>query len=204
MRSIAIAVALLLTSGCSDPEPANDVEGTAGESSSTGDDVGETNDDGSSSGELVEEWPGNVLADVRVITTAGEPCRDACGASVCMGRLDPEEGLSPCTEYRDEAECMCADFTEEIAERTTHAFSPCWLNPNSGSTQAVDPPKWDQGTCDDFCGRFGYTCAGTIWSPAKECPNVREEWPSFYEDGPVTRPAGVEGPDGVFVAVCQL
>jgi len=213
MRSIAIALALLLSSGCTDPEPAAAVECAAGESSSTGADVDETDeadadDDSSSSGDIVEEWPGNVLADVRIITTDGEPCRDACGASTCLGGRDPASPgeLLSCLDWSvaGSTECMCADFTEEATERTTHAFSSCWLNPNSGSTQAVDPPKWDQGTCDDFCGRFGYTCAGTIWSPSKGCPNVLEEWPSFYADGDVTRPADVDGPDGVFVAVCEL
>ncbi|MCR9163456.1 MAG: hypothetical protein NXI35_22410 [bacterium] len=71
--------------------------------------------------------------------------------------------------------------------------------------QAVDPPKWDQGSCDDFCRRFGYTCAGTIWGARKECPNpAAGEWPSFYADGPTTRPEGIDGLEGVFVAVCEL
>lgn len=206
MRNIAIALTMLLAAACADPEAGDEgVAGTSGEAGSTGGEA-ETDDadDESSSGGPVEEWPGNVLADVRVVTAEEEACREACGASTCMGRLDPVEGLSSCTEYRDESECMCADFTDEIDGRTTHAFSPCYLNPNSGSTQAVDPPKWDQGSCDDFCGRFGYTCAGTIWGYLKECPNVRDEWPNLYEDGPITRPADINGPDGVFVAVCEL
>ncbi len=209
MRNIAIALTLLLTAGCSDAGPAEDeIAGTSGEAS-TGAAV-DTDEDGESSsgGNDIEEWPGNILADVRMVSTQGETCVAACGASACVEALSPdfpdlELGCNEATAA-DNTECTCADFTEEIDDRTTHAFSPCYLNPNSGSTQAVDPPKWDQGTCDDFCGRFGYTCAGTIWGFAKECPNVRGEWPNLYEDGPVTRPADLNGPDGVFVAVCEL
>jgi hypothetical protein len=214
MRRLAFALTLLLsTAGCSDPDADTDdtdtVMGTSGDPGSTGGESG-TEEGGESSGGL-EEWTG-LSADFRVITREvddpGFTCSSACGAvSTCLGILDPDfpDRVRDCDDSVEPgAECFCAEFSDTPDERSTHAFSGCFLNPNSSSAQAVDPPKWDQRSCDDYCGSFGFSCMGTVWGVLKNCPNITEQWPSFFPEGPTVRPHEVDGPDGVFVAICEM
>lgn len=211
MRRLAFALTLLLAAaGCSDPDAdTDDVAGTSGGGGSTGG-GSDTDEDGEPSGGA-QVWDGH-SADLRVVTREdGDPgftCSSACGAvSACLGILDPEfpDRVRDCDDSVEPgAECLCAEFSDTPGERSTHAFSGCFLNPNSSSALAVDPPKWDQGSCEDYCGGFGFSCMGTVWGTLKECPVITEQWPSFFPEGPTVRPPEVDGPDGVFVAICEM
>lgn len=204
MRSTIAICLLLLTAACDDPDNSDgstgEVDETA-ESSSTGD------DESGSSGDMFEEWSGEAMF-LRVIEAQSDRCEYACGASQCLGSTNTDTAESiRCDESAANVECTCADLTEQIEESpaSNAVVSECYLNPNSNSRLAVDPPLWDASlSCDDYCGAFGFTCYGTMWGELKNCPRTDgDDW-DIYEDGPVVRPDDVPGPDGVFRVLCEI
>ena len=173
--------------------------GTTGET-----ETGDETEDGESSGSI-EEWGGAAML-LRTLSNEGGYCEDVCGGSQCIEAIDVVEGngnVRSCGQYTV-GECSCGDVTPAIDSSSTHAVSECFLNPNSGSRLAVDPPLWDAGSCDDFCGSFGFACAGTVWAPQKSCPDLEADDWAIYLDGPTVRPDDIEGPDGVFRVMCVI
>lgn len=171
------------------------------EDSSSGDVM---DDESSGSSGSVEEWTGDSALLLRSVVGGSErTCDDACGASTCVSGYSPLDDLDlTCAQVSGSVECECADAVD--VEDASHVASRCYLDPNSSSREAADPPMWASGSCEDYCGAFGFECAGTVWGSMKRCPDLSQtDWPLF-EDGPTTRPEDVAGPDGVFVVLCAL
>ena len=200
MRHLCLANLLLLAACESEPSSS----GTTGEATGTTS-AGVDSTEGESSTGL-EEWSGEAML-LRTVSDENERCSDVCGSSVCVAvqaSNETEVEDARCDQAEYQVECTCADLSETIEASSTHGVSRCYLNPNSGSRLAVDPPLWESGTCEEYCGAFGFTCAGTVWGEMKACPNLeRDDW-AFYPDGPTTRPDDISGPDGVFVVLCEL
>lgn len=203
MRRIALAAILFLSACFSDPsEPIEGTTGDAIETESGSDETSEEDESGESGG-MLEEWTGEAGLNIRtVVFQDGLSCEWACGLSICVESFGWDGFGYDCNQGVGDGMCTCADEVE--VEDATHVVSECYLNPNSGSRQAVDPPLWSSGTCSDFCGSFGLECGGTVWSSMKTCPDLTADDWEFYPEGPTTRPDDIEGPDGTFVVLCEV
>lgn len=143
-----------------------------------------------------EKWTG-LTVGWRTFEIDNASCEDACGASVCVEAVDQDGTVWPCEQWIV-GECTCADESPEIV-----AVSECSLNPNSGSV-VPGLPMWASGSCEDYCGAFGFACLATVWGPMRTCPDVEADDWSIHYDGPTTRPDDVPGPDGVFRVLCWM
>lgn len=188
MNRLLLAALATLTIACDhEPVDAADVECSTGEA---------TDDPGSSSsGEEPVDWDG---AAVLVRTVSGgfnARCRDACGASDCVAALTAEGEPIACDQAGADNECTCSDLSEDGSGLVTHAVTECFAG--TGSTRfSSEASKWAAGSCADFCGSFGFVCAGTVWGVDGECPDLGGTWD-------VDISGGVSA-DGRFVMLCAM
>ena len=99
---------------------------------------------------------------------------------------------------------MCADLTDHVTDASNVAASECFLSASTESRLAVDPPLWSHGSCDDYCGAFGFACLGTVWEAGRSCHSLKAPNWDLYLEGPTQRPSEISGPGGAFVVLCAM